>query len=178
MAETAVTTRRASAPFLIAFLDITPFTRASSRRTDDEIAELMDEYYASITDAVRPSGGRVVKFLGDGALAVWPEGYADDGVATLLALRDRVNGLLRARGWDASFLAKAHYGTAVAGEFGKAPDQRFDIIGGAVMTAARLEARTISISPAAFRQLKPETRKRLRKHTPPVVYIPADDPRP
>ena len=66
----------------------------------------------------------------------------------------------------------------VAGECGPPGNTRFDIIGHAVITAAKLDAKTIALSPAAFRKLSPETRCQLKLHTPPVVYIPVDDPRP
>jgi hypothetical protein len=47
-----------------------------------------------------------------------------------------------------------------------------------VVTAFRLQAKTVSLSAEAFRALSPELRRSFKKHTPPVVYIPASDPRP
>jgi class 3 adenylate cyclase len=101
---------------------------------------------------------------------------ADAAAAALIALRAEANGILHAQGWKADLVVRVHAGDAIAGPFGAAG--AFDIIGHDVMTAARLEARTISFSQAAFRALGAGTRALLKKHTPPVVYVPAGDPRP
>jgi hypothetical protein len=52
------------------------------------------------------------------------------------------------------------------------------VIGNEVNVAATLPARTVSLSTEAFRRLENGKRGGFKKHTPPVVYIPVDDPRP
>jgi hypothetical protein len=44
--------------------------------------------------------------------------------------------------------------------------------------AATLPARTVSLSAEALRRLESGKRRAFKKHRAPVVYIPADDPRP
>jgi class 3 adenylate cyclase len=67
---------------------------------------------------VSAAGGRVVKFMGDAFLAVWPETGAGDGVESLPALKRDIDAWWAARGWDSRVVPKAHFGHAVAGPFG------------------------------------------------------------
>jgi class 3 adenylate cyclase len=161
---------------LIAFTDVAGYSRAAAGRDNNELAAVADALYGATERAAVGSGGRLVKHLGDGSLLAWPIARADDAAIALLALRAEAAGILRSLGWKADLVVRVHAGEAVAGPFGASG--AFDIIGHDVMTAARLEARTISFSQAAFRALGAETRALLKKHTPPVVYVPAGDPRP
>ncbi len=167
---------RAHEELLIAFTDISGYSRATAGRTDEEMASMAEAVMAATTAAVEGSGGTLVKHLGDGSLAVWPVAKADMAAMALLSLREEINRILGEQGWQAELTIRVHAGPAVAGEFGD--PARFDVIGHAVMTAARLPARTVSFSQAAFRALGAETRKKLKKHTEPVIYIPNADPRP
>ncbi|MBI2923645.1 MAG: adenylate/guanylate cyclase domain-containing protein [Planctomycetes bacterium] len=169
---------RRETPLLIAFADITRFMVNSQRTPDDELAELVNAYYCRAASIVSGSGGRVVKFMGDAILAVWPEEKAGEGIEALAALKADTDASFARQGWDSRLVVKAHFGTAVAGPFGPKGDERYDLIGNAVNIAATLPARTFALSLDAFRKLSPEARKRFKKHTPPVVYIPAEDPRP
>ena len=170
-------TIRSETPLLIVFLDLTRFG-AQSRRVDDvALAERIDSYYEQVAAAVHDAGGRVVKFVGDGVLIVFDEDRVDHGVEMLLGLKDLVDDLMAQRGWECRLIAKAHFGTAIAGLFGRQGDQRPDVVGKAVNTAAMLEATGITLSVAAFRKLSRALRRRFKKHTPPITYIRAQDPR-
>jgi class 3 adenylate cyclase len=169
-------TPRTPQALLIAFTDVAGYSRAVVGRDNNELAALADALYAATERAATASGGRVVKHIGDGSLLAWPVAVADGAAAALFALRTEANDILRSRGWRADLVVRVHAGEAIAGPFGASGV--FDIIGHDVMTAARLEARTISFSQAAFRALGAGTRALLKKHTPPVVYVPIDDPRP
>ena len=114
--------------------------------------------------------------MGDACLAVWPEDAAARGVAGIPDLKRDSGAWWAAKGWDSRLVLKAHFATAVAGPFGV--EGAFDVIGNEVNIAATLPARTIALSPEAFRQLGEGERKAWKKHTPQVVYIPSDDPRP
>lgn len=178
MPAVAQSVARESKPLFIAFVDITPFTRASRGLSETSLAELVSDCYAMFDAAAVTSGGTTVKFLGDGALLVWPESSTNEAVSSLLELQNQFEAAMQARGLAMSLVVKGHAGTAIAGSFGTPGREQFDIIGTAVMTAARLEARTMALSADAFRRLTPEMRTRFKKHTEPVVYIPANHPRP
>ena len=164
-------------PLLVAFVDLTRFMAQSQRVDDEEIAGTLDGYYERVSDAVHAGGGRVVKFFGDGGLAVFAEDAVDRGVETLLALKDTVDGYLAERGWDCRLTAKAHFGPVIAGPMGAPGDKRFDVLGRAVNTAATLDGSGVTLSVAAFRKLSPPLRRRFKKHTSSVVYIRAEDSR-
>ena len=161
---------------LIVFADLTRFMVNSRSTPDPALAELLDGYYRHAEGLVSAAGGRVVKFMGDAFLAVWPETGAGDGVEGLPALKRDIDAWWAARGWDSRVVLKAHFGRAVVGPFGA--EARFDVIGNEVNVAATLPARTVSLSAEAFRRLENGKRRAFRKHRAPVVYIPADDPRP
>ena len=167
---------RAQCDLLIAFVDLTRFMARSQRTSDEDLAETLDLYYQQVAAAVEQARGRVVKYLGDAALVVFPEDRVDRGVEALLELKGSVDSFMATRGWDCRLTAKAHFGVAVAGAFGPPASARFDVIGKAVNTAATLDGSGVTLSVAAFRKLGPELRRRFKKHTPPVSYIRTEDP--
>jgi class 3 adenylate cyclase len=172
----AVSSSRVEQAVLIVFADLTRFMVNARSTPDAALAELLDGFYRRAEGLVSAAGGRVVKFMGDAFLAVWPEDRAGDGVEALSGLKRDIDAWWAAKGWDSRVVLKAHYGRAVVGLFGV--EARFDVIGNEVNVAATLPARTVSLSAEAFRCLGGEKRKAFRKHTAPVVYIPVDDPRP
>jgi class 3 adenylate cyclase len=67
----------------------------------------LDAFYEHTAAAVQAEGGRVVKFMGDAALIVFPETAVDRGVKTLMALKDSVDELMAQRGWGCRLIVKA-----------------------------------------------------------------------
>ena len=167
---------RAPKRLLIVFGDITRYQVNARSTPDDDLAALMHEYYLRAGTLIRASGGRIVKFMGDAFLAVWSEDDAAAGVSALPTIKRDIDAFFAQRGWVSRLVVKAHVGTAVAGPYGD--DGRFDVIGNDVNIAATLPARTIALSPDAFRLLAPDDRKAWKKHTQQVVYIQVNDPRP
>ena len=161
---------------LIGTFDVSGFVRGTHGFDDERVAAMLDSLYFALDKAVTGSGGRIVKFMGDGALAVWPPEQADAAVAAILDVRGEVAASLLDQGLRGELIAKLHCGKVVAGEFG--PARTFDVMGAEVFVAFKLPARTLSLSAEAFRRLNPEMRTRLKKHSEPVVYIPTEDPRP
>jgi class 3 adenylate cyclase len=58
---------------LIVFTNLSRFSAQSFRETDTGIADIVDAYYEAVGTATKAAGGTVVKFIGDGALIVFPE---------------------------------------------------------------------------------------------------------
>lgn len=171
-----VSSSRVEQSVLIVFADLTRFMVNARSTPDAALADLLDGYYRRAEALVSAAGGRIVKFMGDAFLAVWPEARAGSGVEALPVLKRDIDAWWAAKGWDSRVVLKAHFGRAVVGPFGA--DARFDVIGNEVNIAATLPARTVSLSAEAFRRLEDDGRRAFRKHTGPVVYIPVDDPRP
>lgn len=169
---------REPTPLLVVFMDLTRWNAEAFKRDEAVLADTIDAYYERVGAAVKSAGGTLVKFIGDAALAVFPESACDAAVAALLDLKDQVDGMMEDLGWECRLSVKVHFGTVMAGPFGVRGEKRFDIIGPVVNTTARLDSRGVTLSADAFRALDKATRTRFKKHTPPVTYIRAEDPRP
>jgi class 3 adenylate cyclase len=167
---------RAETPLLIAFADLTRYQVQTRRVGDAALAEVMNAFYEKVTAPVVAAGGRVVKFIGDAALLVFPEDRVDAGVAALLALKEEVDAWFAGLRWEPRLVVKAHFGAAISGPFGPPGDARYDVLGHEVNTAATLEGGSFTLSAQAFRKLGPELRQRFKKHTPAVTYIRVEDP--
>jgi len=166
---------RAEMPLLIAFADLTRFTRVVQSTDDAEVADVIDEYYRLLTRWVEAAEGHVVKFIGDAALIVFTESSVDPGVRALLDIKDQVDEWFAKRGWPCKVIIKIHFGSAIAGPYGPASSKRFDLLGKAVNTTARLSSTGVALTPQAFRKLGKDLRQRFKKHTPPVTYVRTQD---
>jgi class 3 adenylate cyclase len=170
---------RVETSLLIAFADLTRFTANSARTPDAALAELMDGWYERVGARVVAAGGRVVKFIGDATLAVFPVERADEAVEALQQMRRDAAAYFSSHGWgDSKLVVKLHAGSVIAGPFGIAQGKSFDVIGCEVNVTARLVSSGFAMSPEAFRKLSPEARKAYKRHTPPQTYIPSGDERP
>jgi class 3 adenylate cyclase len=61
---------------VILVADLAGFSRAVGPLSTVEVADLVHRFYAAAAALVESRGGRVVKFVGDGCLAVLPEDAA------------------------------------------------------------------------------------------------------
>lgn len=163
-------------PLLIAVSSFNRYTAQADGVPDLEVARVIGEYYDLASSTITAAGGRVVKFIGDATLAVFPRENVDRGVLCLLDLKSTADRFMADCGWDCKLIVKAHYGTVAQGYFGTGVDRRYDVMGKAVNVAFRLESSGfVTLSVEAFRQLGPEVRSRFKKHTPPITYIRQED---
>lgn len=167
---------RSERELLVVFIDLSRFSAQSQKVTDVELADTMDAHYRRVASAVEGAGGRLVKFVGDGALAVFEPSAVDAAIAMLLALKDDVDRFFSELGWECRAAVKVHFGSVVAGQFGGGATERFDVLGKQVNTAATLTGSGVTLSTEAFRKLGPEARRRFKKHTAPITYIRQEDP--
>ena len=150
---------RAPRELIITFLDLSFFTKDAGAKGDDErVADIIDAYYERVAEHVAPAGGSAIKFIGDGALVVFPPDRADDAVVALLALKRNVDVWLATEGWESRLIVKAHCDVVIAGEFGAKGNKHFDVIGNAVNVAAKLPTRSFVLSPQVLRLLSPSVR--------------------
>ena len=54
------------------YCDLRGFTRASDRLPRDAIIALLNDYFSIMGGAVTSAGGEILKFMGDGMLAMLP----------------------------------------------------------------------------------------------------------
>lgn len=134
------------------FSDVRGFTRLSAELERDALLDLLNDHFEAVVQAVEAHGGQVLKFMGDGLLAVFPATPGDPSggdrcrAARTAAgdLQARLQGL-RARRESAGLRAAdigvgLHFGEVSYGNIGAPARLDFTVIGPAVNLAARVEA--------------------------------------
>ena len=154
----------------VAFFDLSRIAEWASSNEDILVADFLQKFYELAARHIEPTGGRIVKFMGDAGLVVFPTEGIQDGIFALCALAHNARECARGFGLDAYLNVNVHVGPVVAGQFGSPGAKRFDVIGKTVNIAARLGRRGVTLSPQAFRCLNPEGRERFEKIMPPVTY--------
>lgn len=143
-------------PAVVWMSDLRGFTSLSERLAPRDLLSVLDAGFEACAGAAIAEGGEVLKFLGDGVLAVFLIDPADDGrAAAEAALRaataaqaalDRLNAepspnLGAIEGWAPLRAGIAlHAGDVFFGNVGAPERLDFTVIGSAVNTAARVEA--------------------------------------
>ena len=154
-----------TADFLVGFTDIRGFLRITEVLTDSRaIFDFMDAVARISSRALDGTSGRIIKFIGDATMVLFPGEDADAGVSAMLGLKDAVDAHMAERGFDSRIRVGLHYGEATIGPFG--PDRRLDVLGQTVNVASgtlstKRQADFV-ITPEAFQRLSPQSRKAFR----------------
>ena len=154
----------------VAFFDLSRLAEWTSNEQDLRVANFFQEFYALAGERIGAAGGRVVKFMGDAGLAVFPPESAEQAIFALCELAGEARQLGGKYGFDTYLNVNVHVGPVVAGSFGAAGEQRYDVIGKTVNIAARLARRGVTLSAQAFRCLSEDGRKRFEKIMRPITY--------
>ena len=130
----------------ILFCDLRGFTTLSERLGEAELFTALDRYFEAVVGAVRGAGGDVLKFLGDGILAIFPVETAGSRRAACHAALRAVEGARQtlgnesaADGTPLAFVATLHLGQVVYGNIGSPDRLDFTVLGPAVNLVSRLE---------------------------------------
>ena len=158
----------------VLFSDIRNFTSLAEKLNSSEVAELLTEYFERTCDPVLKNGGRHLKFIGDGLMAVFADSMS--GGSPLPAARRAVSAALAMalathefRGWLARRFADRglppfaigvglHAGEVTICRLGTIQNKETTPIGDTVNVAARLESAskelgwTVVASSVALRQ--------------------------
>jgi adenylate cyclase len=131
------------------YADIRAFTALADTTPGAVVIELLDEIFETLTAALRPRGGQVLKFLGDGMLAIFPFEDATreqtcrralDAAGEAMGAVDRLNADRHAAGKPAAAVDLAlHVGEVLYGNVGAVDRLDFTVIGPAVNEVARIE---------------------------------------
>jgi adenylate cyclase len=141
---------------VILFADLKNFTETSNRLGGKQVIELLNYFFDAVGPSLEEHGGEILKFMGDGLLAIFPIGEGDDvgqrceqAVAAVVSARARlkeVNLVLEAEGLPAAdFRCSLHVGDIHYGNIGSANRLDFTAIGPGVNLAARLLAKASSL---------------------------------
>lgn len=150
-------------------VDLARFTNAVAGMDALEIAALIDRFYTTADRTINQHDGRVVKYLGDGCLAVFPSDRAVDAVDCVEKLRSLVNELGSDLNVDLELGANIHLCTVVEGEFGT--EGIYDIVGTGVIHTFRMGSGPgLRISEPVYRKLPSARRGSWTKYQPPATY--------
>lgn len=159
---------------VIWYFDLQGFTKMSETLSGTAIIDLLNDYFALAVEVVERNGGNVLKFMGDGMLAIFDLVEAPDArrvaLDAALELRaafatlneERTRGGLTTTG----FTLALHAGDVLYGNIGGKTRLDFTVIGPAVNTTARILGmtgpldQTIVISSAVAKPIR-ETRPEL-----------------
>ena len=154
----------------VAFFDLSRMAEWASSEEDGQVAGFLNRFYARAAEHLEPARGRIVKFMGDAGLAVFPKEAVEECVFALCALAEDARALGKDSGVDTYLNINVHFARAITGSFGPPGLERYDVIGKTVNIAARLGRRGVTLSAQAYRCLSPEGRERFQKVTPPATY--------
>lgn len=130
----------------ILFSDLRGYTALSMSLPEEDIADLLNRYFDCVVPEVEARGGEVLKFIGDGILAMFQE-RDSDGLRACRAALDAAGSSLLAIARANAFgslpapLAAGialHYGQAVYGNVGSGARLDFTLIGRDVNIASRI----------------------------------------
>jgi class 3 adenylate cyclase len=141
----------------VLFTDIRGFTTISERLSVVEIATLLNQYLQRACEPILAASGKIVKFIGDGIMAVFPHGEDEPrerqalraiqaGLALSLVarqFRDWVQAEFPHRGLPKFAIGVGiHTGEVTLCEVGAPGQQNFTALGDTVNIASRLEGQT------------------------------------
>jgi adenylate cyclase len=138
---------------VIMMTDMRNFTGLSDRLPGDAVIELLDDYFDAMVSPIQQNKGEILKFMGDGVLAIFPADDDEDfAPSSLRALEAATQGLERLaavnqirRENELSELRTGiglHLGEVIYGNVGAADRLDFTVIGPAVNLASRIEGLT------------------------------------
>ena len=137
---------------VLLFSDLRGFTRLSETLPGEDVIELLNEYFETLSKPFTDAGGEILKFVGDAMLAILPVDGNGDGAKretceiALAAAKEAVAALARLNdqrreAGKPTFSAglALHVGEVLYGNIGTPDRLDFTVIGHAVNLASRIE---------------------------------------
>jgi adenylate cyclase len=127
--------------------DMRDFTARADRMSPEDLIALLNRYFDCQVPIIRAQGGEVLKFMGDGLLAIFPaEGSITEVCNRALTAACEVEAEVAAADWGGleapggvKFGVALHFGEVLYGNVGSTNRLDFTCIGPAVNLAARIE---------------------------------------
>ena len=174
---------------VIWYCDLRGFTRFSDTLPRDAIITLLNDYFDTMGGLVTNAGGEILKFMGDGMLAIFPVASPDMRAETAsraaraaASAMDAMLVLNRVRAAEGEpavrFGLALHIGEVMFGNIGASQRLDFTVIGPAVNHAARLEKlcspldRSVLLSPALAELLPDGEIEPLGQHAMKDIDVP------
>lgn len=130
------------------YCDLRGFTEMSDHNSAGQVVEMLDTYFECVADAIRESGGEILKFIGDAVLAIFDFADSSPERACRHALDAATHALDAVDDWnqknhlgdDRLRLGVAlHAGSVLYGNIGSRERLDFTVIGSAINEVCRLE---------------------------------------
>ena len=162
---------RVSKEMAIFFSDIRSFTTISEQMTSQETFAYVNGYLQQVCPEIRDRHGLIIKFMGDGIMAVFPDG-ADDALQAAIAQLQKLqeyNQTLKAADFPPIKIGIGiHWGHMMVGIVGEEGRMSGDALSDNVNLTSRLEGLTkfygvsLLISESAFNCLKKPEKYQIR----------------
>jgi adenylate cyclase len=133
----------------IMICDLRDFTRISDNWPRDDVIDLLNGYFDAMSEPIARHGGEILKFIGDGLLAIFPLDQSSacanllhavsDARQAMAALNEKNGETGRA---PLNYGIGVHVGDVMYGNIGSLTRLDFTVIGPAVNMASRLETLT------------------------------------
>ena len=149
----------------ILFTDVSGFTAMSEKLDPEEVTEIVNQFFAVLTEPIYRFGGVVDKYIGDAIMALFgaPIAHEDDPERAMAAAwemqraaKDFAETLEARTGIMLRIRIGLNTGLVVAGAVGGAQKQDYTVLGDAVNLASRLESSAkpggILVSEETYRQ--------------------------
>ena len=131
--------------------DLRGFTERSDRLAGSQVIAMLNALFDAQAQAIATHGGEILKFIGDGLLAIFPIEHADKAAtAARCALDAAIQAVEAARGLmhdpplvdepPLEIVVALHIGTVIYGNIGAADRLDFTVIGPAVNLVSRIES--------------------------------------
>jgi adenylate cyclase len=133
----------------IMICDLRDFTRISDNWPRDDVIDLLNGYFDAMSEPIERHGGEILKFIGDGLLAIFPLSESSACVNLLRAVSEARQAMTALNEKNAetgraplNYGIGVHVGDVMYGNIGSRTRLDFTVIGPAVNMASRLEALT------------------------------------
>jgi len=131
---------------VIWYFDLHGFTKLSESNPGPSIIAMLNDYFEEVVSVVEQHGGNVLKFMGDGILAIFDyrakTNPVESAIEAAITLRQSIIELNHRRESDGKtttgFSLALHEGDVLYGNIGSSNRLDFTVIGPAVNTTARI----------------------------------------
>lgn len=118
---------------ILANVDIAGFDKTfRHKRSDQDMFQMLGLFYEFVGEKVQKGDGKVVKFLGDAALIIFPPESPEKALHALENMQHEVKDIWAGHNLTCDVRVDIHIGDIICGEIGAKDEKRFDIIGEAV----------------------------------------------
>jgi adenylate cyclase len=129
--------------------DLRDFTHISDNWPRDDVIDLLNGYFDAISEPIARHGGEILKFMGDGLLAIFPLSEPKACANLLRAVSEARQAMIALNQKNGetgrvplNYGIGVHVGDVMYGNIGSTARLDFTVIGPAVNMASRLEALT------------------------------------